>query len=218
MARHGLREQYRPLHSPLCPSSDPLMVVAAYLRLYPFRVLYLADLDAINHQEDNGIILSRIHRAYPDLILWIDRGWPPVPYHRTQTPVIGSESLKADWQQTLASIRTPWILSLDFDTAGFRGPETLLENPGRWPPEVILMSLAKVGSEAGPDWQRLRYFLDIQPEHLWVAAGGIRHQQDLLRLETMGIQRALIASALHQGKVHPRQYKSRRHDGGGFPQ
>jgi phosphoribosylformimino-5-aminoimidazole carboxamide ribotide isomerase len=34
-----------------------------------------------------------------------------------------------------------------------------------------------------------------------MAAGGIRHHKDLLQLKKLGIQQALIASALHNKKL-----------------
>ena len=46
-AKLGRRDEYRPLQSRLCRTSRPLDVAEALLALYPFRTLYLADLDAI---------------------------------------------------------------------------------------------------------------------------------------------------------------------------
>lgn len=203
MAIRGQREQYRPLATPLCRDSDPLRVVSAILRLGQFRILYIADLDAILEKKDNGIIISRIRRAFPHLHLWVDRGWPPIEPSAGLTPVVGSESLGPDWKHALARIKEPWILSLDFSASGFLGPEDLLEEPARWPPAVILMTLAKVGSQSGPDWPRLTTFKHRYPKTCWIAAGGIRGSQDLTRLKRLGIGLALVASALHYGLIRP---------------
>ena len=216
LAHQGLRKHYRPLCSPLCPSSDPLEVIAAYLKLHPFRTLYIADIDAIEKKGDNGIIINRIRQRFPDLILWIDCGWPPVNNQPWQIPVIGSESLSEDWRRNLPGLDTSWILSLDFDAHGFRGPKSLLERSDVWPQEVILMCLNRVGSGHGPDWHHLNHYLRHHPEKDWIASGGIRHQQDLHDLENMGIRRALSASALHQGTVTPETNKSRHLKGSGF--
>ena len=49
-ARMGDRASYRPLESPLSPTSDPIDVVRGLLSVYPFPTLYVADLDAIQRQ------------------------------------------------------------------------------------------------------------------------------------------------------------------------
>ena len=46
-ARMGDRASYRPIESPLSPTSDPVDVVRGLLAAYPFPTLYVADLDAI---------------------------------------------------------------------------------------------------------------------------------------------------------------------------
>ena len=46
-ARMGDRASYRPLESPLSPTSDPVDVVRGLLGVFPFPTLYVADLDAI---------------------------------------------------------------------------------------------------------------------------------------------------------------------------
>ena len=53
--RHGLavravrgdRSNYRPIVTPLSASADPVDVVRGYMRLFPFKALYVADLDGI---------------------------------------------------------------------------------------------------------------------------------------------------------------------------
>jgi len=39
-----------------------------------------------------------------------------------------------------------------------------------------------------------------------VAAGGIRHNEDLQALKQIGIQQALLASALHSGDIVPSEF------------
>ncbi|MBN2701658.1 MAG: HisA/HisF-related TIM barrel protein [Methylohalobius sp. ZOD2] len=204
MARRGQRRHYRPLRTPLCSDSNPLSVVSAFLDLHPFEILYLADLDALLKTGDNGIIISRIRQRFPRLHLWVDRGWPPLRPTPTITPVIGSESLGADWKTAIAP-RAPysWILSLDFGTEGLYGPRDLLQEASYWPSSVIVMTLDRVGSRSGPDWRRLEDFRDQHPAKSWIAAGGIRDPLDLARLKSLGIGRTLIASALHDGSIRP---------------
>ncbi|MCX8049413.1 MAG: HisA/HisF-related TIM barrel protein [Methylohalobius sp.] len=203
MAIRGQRDRYLPLKTPLCPDSDPCSVVSALLNLGQFRTLYVADLDAIEREPDNGITISRLGQTFPHLCLWVDRGWPPVKPKLGLIPVVGSESLGPDWRQALAMVQKPWILSLDFNAQGFLGPKDLLQEPKYWPPTVILMTLAKVGSQAGPDWPRLAAFKRQYPHIHWIAAGGVSSPQDLTRLQRLGIGGVLVARALHYGLIRP---------------
>jgi phosphoribosylformimino-5-aminoimidazole carboxamide ribotide isomerase len=62
----GDRASYRRLESPLSPTSDPVDVVRGLLGVYPFPILYVADLDAIQRHGDNFPALRRIrpNRAF----------------------------------------------------------------------------------------------------------------------------------------------------------
>ncbi|MEY4928295.1 MAG: hypothetical protein RL279_34, partial [Pseudomonadota bacterium] len=78
-AKKGLRQTYQRMQSPLCPSSDPLTVVAALLAIHPFKQLYIADLNAIqklpNKASSNFASIAQIRLAYPGLELWLDAGF-----------------------------------------------------------------------------------------------------------------------------------------------
>src|ERR1700684_4708909 len=73
-ARMGDRASYRPLESPLSPTSDPVDVVRGLLGVFPFPALYVADLDAIQGSGDNSQTLRRIRTAFPSLQVWVDNG------------------------------------------------------------------------------------------------------------------------------------------------
>ena len=64
-ARMGDRASYRPLESPLSPTSDAVAVVRGLLAVYPFPTLYVADLDAIEGDGDNFPTLRRIRAEFP---------------------------------------------------------------------------------------------------------------------------------------------------------
>ena len=61
----GRRAEYRPLETPLAASSDPCAVAEGFLRLYPFKTIYLADLDAIMERGGNERALARLAAAFP---------------------------------------------------------------------------------------------------------------------------------------------------------
>ena len=73
-ARMGDRASYRPLQSPLSPTSDPVDVVRGLLSVYSFATLYVADLDAIQGHGDNVPTLRRIRDEFPALQAWVDNG------------------------------------------------------------------------------------------------------------------------------------------------
>jgi phosphoribosylformimino-5-aminoimidazole carboxamide ribotide isomerase len=204
-AKKGCRSAYRPIHSPLCARSEPRAVIDALLSLNPFKTLYIADLDALMQRGQNRHLIEDLRHAYPDITFWIDEGLPRhsrfSPQEHRAINVIGSESLGRETLPLLGDKRHERILSLDFFDHGLLGPSDLLEDPGLWPEKVIVMSLARVGSFEGPDFGTLLRLSQRWPEKCFIAAGGIRDQQDLERLERMGIEAALVATALHAGTL-----------------
>jgi uncharacterized protein related to proFAR isomerase len=56
-ARMGMRSAYAPIETPLSPTSQPNDVARGMLSIFPFRKLYVADLDAIEHKGDNNAAL-----------------------------------------------------------------------------------------------------------------------------------------------------------------
>jgi len=210
-AEGGRRDRYRPISTPLSPDSDPVSVANGLRSLHPFSVFYIADLDAIEGRAPNWEALERLVRMPASPELWVDAGFSSEEdvaeaLRRPRIrPVIGSES-----QQDEALLRRfrnhhDLILSLDFFGDGFRGPPVLLSEPALWPETVIVMTLAKVGSGNGPDTSRLSEVKSRAGDRAVIAAGGIRHEEDLRQLSQLGIAGALVATALHGGALTPSQ-------------
>ena len=74
-ARMGQRDLYQPITTPLAATSDPVDVVRGLLAVYPFTTLYVADLDAIEHNGDNNAALARSSCNFRRL-LRPGVGWP----------------------------------------------------------------------------------------------------------------------------------------------
>ncbi|HEY8428207.1 MAG TPA: HisA/HisF-related TIM barrel protein [Sandaracinaceae bacterium] len=207
-ARGGNRDAYRPLASPLGGGSDPPAVVRALLALHPFRALYVADLDAIERRGDNRAIVRALRREFPRLELWVDAGCADADdvlaariddYVR---PVLGSETLASiDALREAARAAPGLVLSLDFKGDALLGPAALLADPGLWPERVIAMTLARVGSDAGPDLERLQRLRALAPRCRLYAAGGVRGPADLDALASLGAAGVLLATALHAGRL-----------------
>lgn len=209
-ARHGRREHYRPLQSLLCRGSEPKAVIDGLLGLYPFDTLYIADLDALLGKGRQTEVLNRLRQSFPELAFWVDQGladreeWSRPPADDQTVTVMGSESLAADWQAVLADSRRSFVLSLDFHGETMLGPPRLAERPDLWPERVILMELARVGGTEGPGFRRAERFQRAYPGHRFIAAGGVRGEDDLERLAAIGLDAVLLASSLHSGMVNAR--------------
>ncbi len=203
-ARRGQRSDYRPLVTPLAPGSDPVAVARGYLSLFPFRTLYVADLDGIEGRGRNGELAQRLGAAMPGVTLWIDDGAGPSdrPASAGSMPVVGSESLSdADLSRLRDTPPDRFVLSLDFHDDSFVGPQALLEDAGAWPRRVIVMTLSRVGAADGPDLKRVSEIVARAGPRAVYAAGGVRDGGDLKALRATGAAGALIATALHAGTI-----------------
>jgi len=206
-ARLGLRSQYRPIETPLSPTSKPIDVARGLLSIYAFATFYIADLDAIERKGDNNAALKRLKAEFPNLAFWVDNGvadparaqcWLDAGLGHL---VVGSESQKDDTLIRHFSGNDRVILSLDYRGDAFVGPAPLLSDAGVWPSRVVVMTLARVGSAMGPDWDRLAAIKARAGEKLVYAAGGVRDADDLAALAHAGVAGALVASCLHNGKL-----------------
>ena len=63
------------------------------------------------------------------------------------------------------------------------------------------MTLARVGSGAGPDLARLASIQSIAGGREIYAAGGVRNAADLSALTAAGVSGALAATALHERRI-----------------
>ena len=204
-ARMGERSAYRPLESPLSPSSDPIAVVSGLIAVYPFPILYVADLDAIEGKGDNLSALRRLRSNFPALEMWIDNGAADEAALEALAglgaPVIGSESQRDGALVARHRDSRRVVLSLDFRGEAFQGPPGILAEPALWPRRVIVMTLARVGAGAGPDLKRLAAIRSIAENREIYAAGGVRDAADLKALKAAGASGALIATALHERRI-----------------
>jgi len=207
-AKQGARAQYRAIQSSLTSSSHPVDIVKSFMALYPFKTLYIADLNAIQKLSNTGQchqqILEEIHQLFPHLTLWIDAGINDEieanKWQKTYTQlVLGSESFTSlsQYKTLITELNNPYVLSLDFLPQGYAGPAELLQDSQHWPEEVIVMTLAQVGANIGVDNSAINAIANkAQNNHVY-AAGGIRALNDLMQLKQLSVHGALIASAFH---------------------
>jgi phosphoribosylformimino-5-aminoimidazole carboxamide ribotide isomerase len=210
-AVRGDRQTYRPILSALCASSDPLSVALTLCRHAASTRLYLADLDALQGAAPQVPVLRALLQAQPALELWLDAGFADAaaaatllaelgPLAGRVVPVFGSESLRSS-AALPAALRGRVALSLDrrdgqpLDAAG------CWQAPQLWPRRLIVMTLERVGADAGPDLETLAAVRRQAPRATLIGAGGIRHAADLAAAGQAGADAWLVASALHDGRL-----------------
>ena len=86
------------------------------------------------------------------------------------------------------------------------GPERIFNDASLWPQSVIVMTLSQVGNQCGPDFDKLAALSLKYPTKNFIAAGGIRDPKDLKKLSKLGINCALVATALHNGSITTDNY------------
>jgi phosphoribosylformimino-5-aminoimidazole carboxamide ribotide isomerase len=206
-ARMGQRDQYRPIESPLSSSSKPADVARGLLSIHPFRTFYIADLDAIEGKGTNNGALAQLKNEFPSLTFWVDNGIADFGHARQWLGsdlghlVLGSETQKDGQLVRHCRDNDQVILSLDYRGDAFVGPAAIIDAVDAWPKKIIVMTLARVGSAAGPDLERLMAIRSKVPERQVYAAGGLRGAADLAALAEAGIAGALAATGLHNGTL-----------------
>ena len=206
-ARQGQRHLYQPVATPLCLEPELAAVTRSYLSVFPFQTFYLADLNAIAGAGNNHHLIAQMLATWPDLNLWIDSGLQPfaVPHRATSARrvrhVLGTETGLTFEQLEYYTRESDCILSLDYHGRELLGSPELLEQPARLPQRVIIMSLQRVGSHAGPDLEHVRSLADRLPGKQVYAAGGVRNPEDLRQLAARGVHGALLATALHDKTI-----------------
>jgi phosphoribosylformimino-5-aminoimidazole carboxamide ribotide isomerase len=212
----GKRSEYKPIKSTLTKSTSPLEL-AKTLHSAGFSEVYIADLDAIIECSTNFGLFSQIVEE-TGLNLMVDAGITNLDRAQRLLDsgvarlIIGTETLEnkkfvAQAIERFGSSRI--VASLDlkgnniiakegFD--GCRDPLGLLQEfKSTGVSQVIVLDLSRVGSGEGVDVRFLKETLKIGLE-VYVG-GGVRDIGDLVELNLIGVKGALVATALHTGKI-----------------
>lgn len=205
-ARAGERASYAPIVTPLAKGSSPDAVARGLVAATGAQTLYVADLDAIVDRAPPDLpSLRRIAAACPGVRLWVDAGFADAQTvalflgEGLGRPVLGSESQRDAGLVRALGDRA--VFSLDTRGADEIGPACLHADSRHWPREVIVMTLSRVGAGTGPDLARLETVVAANPGRLFYAAGGVRGPEDVVSLRAIGVAGALVASAIHDGRL-----------------
>jgi phosphoribosylformimino-5-aminoimidazole carboxamide ribotide isomerase len=220
----GRRDEYRPIVSQLTNDPSPGAVAATLAGAFSFREAYIADLDAIAGQTPDVAAYLAIASSLPRL--WIDAGVSDVASferlvdvgdQRKISPqlIVGLESLAslAALQQVVARHGSGNVVfSLDLKSGQ---PITRIE---AWKDKqadeiaqavvaiginrMIVLDLADVGMGRGTGTLDLvRRLRTAHAQLEIIAGGGVRSVGDLHSLADAGCSAALVASALHDGRL-----------------
>jgi phosphoribosylformimino-5-aminoimidazole carboxamide ribotide isomerase len=228
-ARGGDRAAYEPVRSVLVHDDDPAdprTLVRAYRGGLGADACYLADLDAIQGGPvQRGLLreLAAFQTGFAGELL-VDAGTSAAEGAReilscgASDVVVGLETLRsfADLCDIVAEVGASRVVfSLDLrvgqpalhpvlrasmDTA----PDALeladrAVDSGVW--AILLLDMGRVGTGAGVDVEFLAVLRGRYPGLRLLAGGGISTRADLDRLADAGCDGALVASAVHAGRV-----------------
>jgi phosphoribosylformimino-5-aminoimidazole carboxamide ribotide isomerase len=222
-AIRGRRNEYQPLKSILCASTNPLDV-AMSLKRFGFSELYVADLDAITGGHPNFSLFKRIADK-TGLELMVDAGVTSlktaekVLENQVSKVIIGTETLSSTIfvAEAVTSFGSEKVMvSLDllgdqvlsrFKPDNVVEPmELLREFQELGVSQFIVLDLTRVGSREGVNLAFLQEVLGKVKAKVFVG-GGVRDVKDLLELKDLGVFGVLVATALHSGKISLEELK-----------
>jgi phosphoribosylformimino-5-aminoimidazole carboxamide ribotide isomerase len=226
----GRRSEYQPIKSRITTDARLATLAGAFVAQFGFHTVYVADLDAIMRCEPDPKAWKQISEA--GLRLWLDAGIADSSQARGLLARIAELQIAADVVVGLESIeseaelrkigqvaaRRPAIFSLDLQNG-----RPLVRNAG-WQDlspldlvkianaaglhDVIVLDLADVGTSQGTRTldlcRQIRIATDTQTI---IAGGGVRGFEDLKQMASAGCDAALVASALHDGRLTPEEVR-----------
>lgn len=193
-------------------------MIRAIEERFGWTQFYVADLDAITGERS----VLRLHHLPTTFQVWLDAGIRTVSevaeVHRPPVSqvVVGSETL-ANPAEARAIVETLWPEKVTF-SLDLRNGQLIGAAAGNWDnPEIaaealiaagagrlIILDLLSIGGMGGTGTEDLcRKMIRLHPHVAVFTGGGIRGVDDLRRLSDVGVSGALVASALHDGRMTP---------------
>jgi phosphoribosylformimino-5-aminoimidazole carboxamide ribotide isomerase len=226
-AQAGDRTRYAPVTSDLVPdrTGDPVALLRAFHSTLGVHECYVADLDAIQGGALQRTLLRQLaefHTGFAGALL-VDAGTNrpggalEVLSCGASEVVVGLETLQAFADLTkIVDVVGPTrlVFSLDLklgtpilhpamqDVAGGPDPLSLAQQAtAAGVTTLLLLDLGRVGTGCGVDLGLLETLRRRFPRIRLLAGGGVLTRKDLERMRDTGCDGALIASAIHTGRV-----------------
>jgi phosphoribosylformimino-5-aminoimidazole carboxamide ribotide isomerase len=227
-AQAGDRTRYAPLESDLAPGQvgDPVAVLRAFHAMLGIHECYVADLDAIQGGAVQRVLireLAEFHTGFAGALLvdagtHLPEGALEVLSCGASEVVVGLETLHAFSDlEAIVNVVGPSrvVFSLDLrlgnpvlhpamqDARG-AGPEAMslaeqAANTGV--ASILTLDLGRVGTGVGVDLGLLESLRRRLPNVRLLAGGGVLTRLDLERMRDTGCDGALVASAIHNGRL-----------------
>ncbi len=227
-AQAGDRTRYAPLESELVPGriGDALAVLRAFHSLLGIHTCYVADLDAIQGGAVQRTLireLSEFHTGFAGALLvdagtHLPEGALEVLSCGASQVVVGLETLQAfsDLRNIVEVVgRSRVVFSLDLrlgtpilhpemrDLRG-AGPEAVAvaeQAAGVGVESLLVLDLGRVGTGVGVELGLIETLRHRLPGVRLLAGGGVLTRRDLERMRDAGCDGALVASAIHSGRL-----------------
>ena len=223
--RAGDRARYGPVDSVLTPgrSGDAVALVQAYRDRVGARECYVADLDAIQGSGLQRGMLRELVGAAAPCTLMVDAGTSEradveaVLALGAAAAIVGLETLRGleDLRAGLAAAGPEHVVfSLDLRLGrpmirpeaatelGALAAESLAAQAiDAGVRALLVLDVGRVGTGGGVDLELLRHLRREAPGVRLLAGGGVAGADDLRRLADAGCDGALVATALHTGRI-----------------
>jgi phosphoribosylformimino-5-aminoimidazole carboxamide ribotide isomerase len=215
----GRREEYRPIQSLLTAQSGPPAVLDAILRHFEFRTAYVADLDGVMHGDPNFALIAELARRPIELM--IDAGVKSISQAQSLSDAGAAFIVAASESQPNSTVLKELIRNFSPDRIVFSmdmkggapmvvadewksldARDIVLAAAEVGVTRFILLDLADVGEAKGVQTLSLLTELRTRLPNSWFAVGGgVRNIDDVATAEQAGADAALVASALHDGRI-----------------
>jgi len=215
-ARGGRRNEYAPVAEAAGTviNGDAVKLAGVYRESFGLTDIYVADLDAIGSAAPNDGVVQSICRLGGNVI--VDSGVTTLDEARrvaaagAHEVIVGLETLKSF--DSLRDICRDYSVTFSLDlrngipmnSAELMGasPEDLArEAVAAGAKAIIVLDVARVGGTAGPDLEMLNRIRRVVTRAALLAGGGVRGLDDLNLLARIGCDGALVATALHDGRL-----------------
>jgi phosphoribosylformimino-5-aminoimidazole carboxamide ribotide isomerase len=220
-ARAGRRAGYQPVLTAAgaAVDGDAETLARTYVTCAGLTELYVADLDAIRGRAPQDAEIATI--AALGTPFWLDAGVSSADRARRALDlgatglVVGLETLTSF--ESLSGIcrvvggnRVAFSLDLrhgepivtgDCVRSGEPAPRVAARAANAGASIIIVLDLARVGTRAGLDFELIARIREAVPGLALLAGGGVRGEEDLAHLADCGCDGALVATAIHDGRI-----------------
>ena len=202
----GHRDNYTPIKSTLSLSSDPIEIVKAFQNYFEFSTFYIADLDAIEKKGANNEVIEKILER--GVKIYLDSGIKTYDEYISLKKehvrlIIATETIEDTTELTKIIAYDPTaVLSIDIKNGALVSKMnisvdellTILDSTAL--KRLILLYLSCVGSGKMQNLTLVSKIANLKKYEI-IVGGGITTWNDLVKLKKMGVNAALLATALH---------------------